>query len=166
MRLLMTSALLVTTLLTSSLSLALETGDKAPAFKLPQLTQKGQISLASYKGKVVYVDFWASWCGPCRKSLPMLNELRAELKGQGFEVLAINLDEDVKDARAFLKEFPVSYPTLYDGDGKTPTAFGLRGMPTSYLIDRQGRIQSVHQGFKPSDISKIRAEVIQQLQQK
>lgn len=162
MRIILTIALL----LSAQLSLALEAGDKAPDFRLPLLTQQGQMTLSGYKGKVVYVDFWASWCGPCRKSLPLLNELRTELKGQGFEVLAINLDEDVKDARAFLKEFPVSYPTLYDGEGKTPTAFGLRGMPTSYLIDRQGRIQSVHQGFKPSDISKIRAEVIQQLQQK
>lgn len=139
---------------------ALEVGDKVPDFRLPLLTQQGQAGLSSFKGKVVYVDFWASWCGPCRKSLPALNTLRKELKGKGFEVVAINLDEDVKDARAFLKEFPVAYPTLYDGTGKTPELFGVRGMPTSYLIDRQGKLQAVHQGFKPSDITGIRAQVI------
>lgn len=153
--------LIIATLLLafSHLSLAISVGDKAPAFKLPQLTQKGQRSLADYRGKVVYLDFWASWCGPCRKSLPLLNNLRKELKGKPFEVVAINLDEEVKDARGFLKEFPVSYPTLHDVKGKTPSQYGLQGMPTSYLIDKKGRIQAVHTGFKPSDMKKIRAEV-------
>mgnify|MGYP001303174872 CR=1 FL=1 len=134
-------------------------GDPAPDFKLPYLTQKGNTSLSAYRGKVVYVDFWASWCGPCRKSLPFLDGVRKDLKGKGFEVLAINLDEDVKAAREFLKQYPVSYPTLHDADGNTPDAFGLRGMPTSYLIDRQGKIRVIHQGFKPSDSQKIRAEI-------
>lgn len=162
MRIVMSIALL----LFSHISLAVQAGDKAPDFRLPLLTQQGQLSLSSQKGKVVYVDFWASWCGPCRKSLPLLNELRNELKGKGFEVVAINLDEDIRDGRAFLKEFPVSYPTLYDGAGKTPELYGVRGMPTSYLIDKQGRVQVVHQGFKPADITKIRAQVSQLLQQK
>ena len=81
-------------------------------------------------------------------------------------MLAVNLDEDIQDARTFLEDFPVSYPTLYDGAGKTPEAFGLRGMPTSYLIDRKGRIQAVHQGFRPGDISSIQAEVTELLKQK
>jgi len=134
--------------------------EAAPEFRLPYLTQKGNASLSDFRGKVVYVDFWASWCGPCRKSLPFLDSVRNELKGKGFEVLAINLDEDVKTAREFLKQYPVSYPTLHDAEGKTPDAFGLRGMPTSYLIDRNGNIRLIHQGFKPSDSEKIRAEII------
>ncbi|MDK2776273.1 MAG: TlpA family protein disulfide reductase [Pseudomonadota bacterium] len=166
MRHLLTLTAIITGLLLSPLSLAAASGEKAPAFKLPLLTKTGNTALADYRGKVVYVDFWASWCGPCRKSLPLLNGLRNELKSQGFEVLAINLDEDIKAARSFLKEYPVSYPTLYDGAGKTPEAYGLRGMPTSYLIDRKGHIQAVHQGFKPSDIDKIKAEVNALLKQK
>ena len=161
MRFLIAAALL----LTGSSVFALKAGDKAPDFRLPLLTQQGQVSLSMYKGKVVYVDFWASWCGPCRKSLPLLNELRKELGSKGFEVVAINLDEDIRDGRAFLKEFPVNYPTLYDGAGKTPELYGVKGMPTSYLVDKQGRIQVIHQGFKPADIVNIRAQVSTLLQQ-
>lgn len=146
-------------LLFSTSTLATSAGDTAPQFTLPQLTKKGQLSLSQYRGKVVYVDFWASWCGPCRKSLPLLNEMRNELKGQPFEVLAINLDEEIKDARGFLKQFPVSYPTLHDSEGTIAESYELKGMPTSYLIDQKGNIHAVHTGFKPSDMSKIRQEV-------
>lgn len=139
-------------------------GQPAPAFTLPTLDGSGKMSLEQYRGQVVYVDFWASWCGPCRKSLPLLNELRQELHDQGFEVLAINLDDDAADGLRFLEQFPVQYPTLHDSQGDTPQRFGLRGMPTSYLIDRQGNLVAKHEGFKPSDMKKIRQQVLQQLQ--
>ncbi|MEK9711195.1 MAG: TlpA disulfide reductase family protein, partial [Thalassolituus sp.] len=100
----------------------------------------------------------ASWCTPCRKSLPMLNELRNELKSDGFEVLAINVDETKEEARAFLKEVPVDYPTLFD-DADTAATYELRGMPTAYLIDAQGNLHSQHVGFNPKDMPAIREEV-------
>ena len=150
----------------SSASFALKAGDKAPNFKLPLLTQKGSLSLSEYRGKVVYLDFWASWCGPCRKSLPLLNKMRNSLKGQPFEVIAINLDEEIKDARGFLKQFPVSYPTLHDVTGQSPEKYALQGMPTSYLIDKKGVVRAVHTGFKPSDMKKIQQEVNQLLGKK
>lgn len=146
--------------LISFFSLGVNATTPAPEFSLPQINQDESISLSDYKGKVVYLDFWASWCGPCRKSLPLLNELRLELKDKPFEVIAINLDEDIEDARQFLKEYPVTYPTLYDKDNATPRLYQLRGMPTSYLIDKNGIIQSTHQGFKPSHMPKIRQSVI------
>ena len=118
------------------------------------------MSLKSLRGKVVYLDFWASWCGPCRQSLPLLNDLRKELRRKGFEVLAVNLDEEKSDAKAFLKQFPVSYPVLLDPKGKVPLKYDLPGMPTSYLIDRKGKIRKVHVGFKKQDMSKIRKEVM------
>ncbi len=145
---------------------ALSVGDRAPNFKLKNLVTGKSESLKMYRGKVVYLDFWASWCGPCRQSLPLLNELRSELKRKGFEVLAVNLDEDTKDAQNFLDEFPVSYPVLLDPKGKVPPKYDLPGMPTSFLIDKQGRIQKIHVGFKPKDMKGIRSEVISYLRKK
>lgn len=155
-----------------SSAFAAEEGQKAPQFTLPSLLAVDEsvaktaanakatksnhtINLNDYIGKVVYVDFWASWCGPCRQSLPLINDLRLKYEDKGFEVLAINLDENPDDGRNFLKKYPVSYPTLSDPSGKTPEAYGLRGMPTSYLIDRKGNIVAVHEGFKKKDIKKL-----------
>lgn len=138
---------------------ALDVGDKAPDFNIPRLETKGMISLKQYRGKVVYVDFWASWCGPCRQSLPALNSIRKEFRSKGFEVIAINLDEERDDAMAFLKEFPVAYPTARDTSGKVPEAYGLVGMPTAYLIDRKGNIDMVHEGFKKSDSDPLKEKI-------
>ena len=138
---------------------AVSTGDQAPNFKVPRLEVKGELELKKYRGKVVYVDFWASWCGPCRQSLPILNKIRKDYRKKGFEVIAINLDEERSDAMDFLKQFPVSYPTARDTTGKIPESFGLQGMPTAYLIDRKGRISLVHEGFKKSDERELRKKI-------
>jgi thiol-disulfide isomerase/thioredoxin len=130
---------------------------------LPQLSGGDEVSLASLRGKVVYLDFWASWCGPCRVSFPQLEKLRDELGAQGFEVYAINVDEVEADAQRFLNEVPVNYVVVRDGSGATPQAYGILGMPTGYLIDRQGVVRKIHQGFKKSDGAKLRAEIVELL---
>lgn len=147
-------------------SFALSVGDKAPAFKLDRLEAKGTKKLSQYRGKVVYLDFWASWCGPCKKSLPLLDDLRKKYKKNGFEVLAINLDEEKGEALSFLKKFPVSYPTLSDHKGILPDKYQIQGMPTSFLIDRKGRIAMIHTGFKSSDMAIIKKAVLKQLKKK
>ena len=123
--------------------------DKAPDFSLP--TDQGTVSLASLKGKPVYIDFWASWCGPCRKSFPWMADMQAKFKEQGLQVVAINLDSNREAAAEFLKEMPAKFTVAYDPDGKTADAFGVKGMPTSYLVDREGNIKSVHLGFLAKD---------------
>lgn len=121
------------------------------------------MSLESLHGKVIYVDFWASWCGPCRVSFPILEAMRSELAGQGFEVVAISVDEVEADALQFLEEVQVSYPVVHDGSGATPQAWGIIGMPTGYLLDRSGVVRKIHQGFKKSDGAELRAEVVELL---
>lgn len=150
----------------SAPAVAVNVGNDAPNFKIPRLEAKGDISLKQYRGRVVYVDFWASWCGPCRQSLPALNSIRKEFRKKGFEVIAINLDEEREDAMAFLKEFPVAYPTARDTSGEVPEAYGLVGMPTAYLVDKKGKVQMVHEGFKKSDESVLRKKIKMLLDQK
>ncbi|MEH6825246.1 MAG: TlpA disulfide reductase family protein [Motiliproteus sp.] len=109
-------------------------------------------ALSDYKGKVLLVDFWASWCGPCRESFPWMNSMQQQYQTQGLEVVAINLDEEPELARAFLQQVPASFTVLLDTDAQLPAAFGLIGMPTSYLIDREGRIRARHVGFHASRV--------------
>lgn len=147
---------------------AVETGEAAPAFTLPPLRSEdgtADISLADFRGKVVYVDFWASWCPPCLVSIPLLNELRNRLvaAGEPFEVLAINVDSDPEAGIDFLLDEPVQYLALRDPAGTTPALYKVPGMPTSYLVDAQGQVRLVHTGFRRSDIDKIEAEVIRLL---
>lgn len=143
---------------------ALETGDAAPVFALPGLrpgTDAEQVSLTDYRGKVVYVDFWASWCAPCVISTPLLNELRNRLvqQGKAFEIVAINVDKQPEDGIDFLLDEPVQYVTVRDPQGHTPAGYEVKGMPTAFLLDGNGKIRLIHQGFKQSDITLIEAEV-------
>jgi thiol-disulfide isomerase/thioredoxin len=122
-------------------------GDAAPAFALP--TAKGDtVALESLRGRVVYVDFWASWCGPCKRSFPWMNELTQRYGAQGFTVVAINVDKKREDAERFLAQTPAQFTIVYDPAGATPSSFGVKGMPSSYLIDAKGNVIAVEQGFR------------------
>lgn len=168
MRTQLRSLLCLLPLLLPVVATAVESGEAAPEFTLPPLrTEDGNadISLAAFRGKVVYVDFWASWCPPCLVSIPLLNELRNRLvaAGEPFEVLAINVDSDPENGIDFLLDEPVQYPALRDPAGTTPALYKVPGMPTSYLVDAQGQVRLVHTGFRRSDIEKIEAEVMKLL---
>jgi thiol-disulfide isomerase/thioredoxin len=152
----------LTLIATAQNALALEVGSEAPRFGLPGLrAQDGTtVDLKSYRGKVVYVDFWASWCAPCVISTPLLNKLRHELvqDGQSFEIVAVNVDKDPEDGIDFLLDEPVEYVAVSDPNGNTPTAYEVKAMPTAFLLDKTGKIRFIHQGFKASDIDVIKAE--------
>jgi len=146
---------LITALLTTN---TFADGLEQPAPECRALTLKAQqpLDLSDYRGKVVYMDFWASWCPPCRISFPLLNELHNELRAEGFEVVAINVDENREDLLRFLEQCPVDFTIAVDPEGKCPEAFDVVAMPSSYLIDRKGIIRHVHQGFRKEDIEAIR----------
>jgi thiol-disulfide isomerase/thioredoxin len=131
--------------------------EPAPAFSLA--TDTGEISLSQLQGQVVYVDFWASWCGPCRKSFPWMNDLHARYGKQGLAIVAINLDTERALSAKFLEKFPASFVVAYDPQGKVAETYRVAGMPTSYLIDRQGRLHATHQGFREDDMPRIEAEI-------
>lgn len=150
---------LLVSLLASTAALALEAGDKAPDFSAPSLDGKGNVSLAQYRGKVVYLDFWASWCAPCLKAIPEIEAMRKQLAGKNFQVVAVNLDQQPKKALRFLEKHPVGYPSASDPKGRLPKQFGVDTMPTSYLIDGEGVIRLVHRGFQRGDGAKLRAEI-------
>lgn len=113
--------------------------------------------LTEYKGKVVYLDFWASWCVPCLRSFPWMNQLQQKYGDENFAVFSVNLDADKSFATAFLKETPANFTVFYDPKGDVAKAFKLRGMPSSYIINRAGEIVSAHVGF--SDKKKIAYQV-------
>jgi thiol-disulfide isomerase/thioredoxin len=122
------------------------------------------LDLAAFKGQVVYLDFWASWCGPCRESFPWMNHLKGELGHDGLVVIAVNVDRERAEADRFLREHPAQFRIVYDPDGLLPEKFAVRGMPTSFLIDRNGHVQARHEGFLLRDrdalTQQIRAVVL------
>lgn len=159
----------VTLGLLSAQAFSLNVDDNVPSFSLPAIqnvgdSKKASASIHDYRGKVVYVDFWASWCAPCLKSLPILDGLRTKYKTKGFEVLAINLDKNTDDAFNFLNKNPVGYPILSDTKGKMPEEFKVKGMPTAYILDRSGVIKYIHRGFKSKDKAKIEQVIIELLE--
>jgi thiol-disulfide isomerase/thioredoxin len=138
---------------------AVDAGQPAPQFALASLSGEGKVSIGAHRGKVVYVDFWASWCAPCLKAVPALEKLRKDFPENDFQVLAINLDREPEKALKFLEDHPVGYPSASDPGGKLPEMFGLETMPTSYLIDRKGVVRYVHRGYKAGDDVEIRKRI-------
>lgn len=155
-----TFALLLAMTLLAQSAFAVEVGETLPKLSLPLLidgAQSDRVELsASFAGKLVYVDVWASWCGPCRQSMPILNDIRNEFADRGFEVVAVNVDEKLSDALKFLRKRPVDYPILLDPKGSLPRTYELVAMPTSYLVGPDGVVLYKHVGFKKSDVENIR----------
>jgi cytochrome c biogenesis protein CcmG/thiol:disulfide interchange protein DsbE len=142
----------------ASPALAVEAGERAPAFSLP--SAKGDaVALDKLRGKVVYVDFWASWCGPCRRSFPWMNDMQQKYGSRGFVVVGVNVDKKRTDADKFLVQNPAAFIIVFDETGTTPSAYGVKGMPSSYLVDANGNIAYVERGF----LDEHRAELEQRV---
>jgi len=145
---------------------AVEEGSAAvPLCDAKMIGSEQKLDLTKYQGKVVLIDFWATWCPPCKQSMPFLNALRNEQKDRGFEIIAINVDEDTPQARKFLGDFPVDYPNAYSSTGDCPEKYDVKAMPSSYFIDRKGTVRYVHLGFRHADEEDIRKKVLELLKE-
>jgi thiol-disulfide isomerase/thioredoxin len=124
-------------------------GGQALGFELAGL--KGPVRLADLRGRIVFLDFWASWCTPCRLSFPWMNQMQATYGPQGLQVVAINVDAKRADADRFLAATPVQFAIAFDPAGDTPRAYGIKAMPSSFLIGTDGRVLHTHAGFRDAD---------------
>jgi len=122
----------------------------APDFTLPA-RDGGEVQLSDLKGQVVMINFWATWCGPCRQEMPLLEQLQIKYEPLGFTLLGVNVEPDSAAAAAWLKGVPVTFPILYDTRNTVAESFGVQGMPSSVFVDREGRVRYVHRGYKPGD---------------
>lgn len=136
---------------------ALEKGSPAPAFELAGVN--GPVLLSRQQGKLVYLDFWASWCAPCRQSFPWMNEMQARYGAQGLRVIAVNVDEKKEDALRFLQTSPVNFVVAFDPEGATPLSYRVMGMPTSLLIDAEGKVIAEHVGFKEGSRAELEEKI-------
>jgi peroxiredoxin len=137
---------------------------QAPAFTLQSVDGK-TVSLAQFKGDVVMINFWASWCGPCRQEMPLLDDIYKQYKDMGFVLLGVNVEPDSHDANTWLQKTPVSYPILYDPKSQVSQLYQVQAMPTTVIVDRQGNVRYMHNGYVPGDenqyMNSIRTLVVQ-----
>ncbi len=135
---------------------ALDLGQLIPDIELPGASMP---RISSLLGKVVYLDFWASWCGPCKQSFPWMNDMQKKYEAKGLQVLAINLDAKRGDADAFLAANPALFALAYDAKGDSAKRLGVKGMPTSVLIGADGKVLYVHQGFNNEERNELESRL-------
>ena len=145
-------SILAAALLTLSLTAGAAPPAPAPApdFALPS-RDGSEVRLSDLKGQVVMINFWATWCGPCRQEMPLLEQLQARYGPLGFTLLGVNVEPDPAAASAWLKSVTVTFPILFDTRNAVAESFGVQGMPSSVFVDREGRVRYVHRGYKSGD---------------
>jgi cytochrome c biogenesis protein CcmG, thiol:disulfide interchange protein DsbE len=141
---------------------AQEAGKPAPDFELPNLKQE-TVKLSGYQGKVVYLDFWASWCGPCRETFPWMNQLQEKYGKDGLQIVAVNIDTKRPEADKFLAQIAADFTVLFDPKRGVAKTYALKGMPTSFLIDREGNVLSTHLGFQKDRAGELEAHIAKAL---
>lgn len=131
---------------------------------MPTMANQTSLDLTQYKGKVIYVDFWASWCGPCQKSFPAMNSMREQYNDDDLVMLAINVDNDKSAAAQFLQKHPAKFDVIYDPDGVIAEQFQVEAMPSTYIFDQSGKAKYLHKGFRAGDKAKLKEYINQLLQ--
>ncbi|HHH36527.1 MAG TPA: TlpA family protein disulfide reductase [Gammaproteobacteria bacterium] len=143
-----TFLLLVAALLLSPLAGAEEISGPAPDFTLKSRSGEN-LKLSEFRGEVVMINFWASWCGPCRQEMPLLDQLYARYSPMGFTILGVNVEEDSAQAEKLLEEIPVSFPILFDSQNRVTEQYDVVAMPSTVMVDRDGNMRYLHLGYMP-----------------
>ena len=151
-------ALVFSVFAASSLAGSGLTGQVAPDFALKSSTGEN-LRLSEYRGDVVMVNFWATWCGPCRQEMPLLDELYSRYQRVGFSLLAVNIDDDSRKAMNMISELGVSFPVLFDARKEVSKLYEVDAMPVTVIIDREGNVRHVHHGYKPGYEDKYLDEI-------
>lgn len=141
---------LVCGVLAASMSLAGDGSGPAPEFNLPSRAGKS-VALKDLRGQVVMINFWATWCGPCRQEMPLLEQMHRKYQPMGFTLLGVNVEPDSSGAEGWLKQTPVSFPILFDRENRVSKLYNVSGMPSSVLIDRKGNVRYLHRGYRAGD---------------
>ena len=126
------------------------TNGPAPDFTLAG-RDGGKVSLADLKGQVVMINFWATWCGPCRQEMPLLDAMYKKYKAMGFTLIGVNVEPDSKGAEKFLQGMPVSFPVAFDAESRVSKLYNVQGMPSTVIVDRKGNARVLHKGYRPGD---------------
>ena len=142
----------------SGLAVADMTGQEAPDFALKSSTGEN-LRLSEYRGEVVMVNFWATWCGPCRQEMPLLEELFSRYERVGFTLLGVNIDDDPRRAMQMAKELGVTFPVVFDDRKEVSKLYEVNAMPVTVLVDKEGRVRHVHHGYKPGYEEKYLTQV-------
>ncbi len=142
------AALILSVLAATSLASSGLEGHAAPDFALKSSTGEN-LRLSEYRGDVVMINFWATWCGPCRQEMPLLDELYQRYSRVGFNLLGVNIDDDSRRAMQMIEELGVNFPVLFDASKKVSELYDVDAMPVTVLVDREGTVRYVHQGYKP-----------------
>lgn len=150
--------LLVGLVVCSSFGVLSVKADQAPDFTLPANTGKN-LKLSEQRGNVVMLNFWASWCGPCRQEMPLLDAMSQRYSAAGFVLLGVDVEEDNTDAKKIIKDLKISYPILFDTENKVSKLYSVETMPTTVMIDKKGQIRFINHGYKPGDENKYREQI-------
>ena len=153
LRAVVAGALIASTAIASS-----STSRPAPDFTLASRAG-GKVALTQLRGQVVMINFWASWCGPCRQEMPLLDKMYRKYKPLGFTLVGVNVEPDSTGADGYLKTTPVTYPILLDRENKVSALYNVSAMPSSVIVDRKGRVRYVHHGYKPGDENEFLTQI-------
>jgi len=139
-------------------------GAVAPDFSLKSSSGKN-LRLSEHRGEVVMINFWATWCGPCRQEMPLLNRLHEQYRKAGFTLLGVSVDDKPQAAQEMARQLSVGFPVLFDSEKQVSRRYDVDAMPTTLIIDRDGKVRYIHRGFRPGYEAKYEAEIKELLKQ-